>query len=113
MKNEDYIQKIKDLEETISVLTEQRKNMAEGMLPKNVDNYAVKFVQGLVENDIEYVSTKELFERYLEYRRQFTTRNEQLLSMRMFNSVVRGIFPNAEIKHSNRGSSNVYFWVIV
>lgn len=113
MKNEDYIQKIKDLEETISVLTEQRKNMAEGMLPKNVDNYAVKFVQGLVENDIEYVSTKELFERYLEYRRQFTTRNEQLLSMRMFNSVVRGIFPNAQIKHSNRGSSNVYFWVIV
>lgn len=113
MSNEDYIQKIKDLEETIAVLTTQKKNMAEVMLPKNVDNYAVKFAQELTEEDIEYVPTKELFERYIEYRRQFTTRNEQLLSMRMFNSVIRGIFPNAEIKHSNRGSSNVYFWVLV
>ena len=105
MKSEDYQEKIKDLEETIAVLTEQRKTMAEGMLP-------IKFMQEITDEDIQFVSTKELFDRFVEYRRQFTTRNEQLLSMRMFNSVVRGVFPNAEIKHSNRGGSNVYFWVI-
>lgn len=111
MKSEDYQEKIKDLEETIAVLTAQRKTMAEGMLPKNVDIYAIKFMQEITDEDIQLVSTKELFDRFVEYRRQFTSRNEQLLSMRMFNSVVRSVFPNAEIKHSNRGGSNVYFWV--
>lgn len=109
--NEDYIERIKDLEETIAVLTAQRKTMAEGMLPKNVDVYALNFAKELEAKDIDYVTTKELFERYIEYRRQFTTRHEDLLSMRMFNSVVRSVFPDAEIKHSNRCGTNVYFWV--
>ena len=81
MKSEDYQEKIKDLEETIAVLTAQRKTMAEGMLPKNVDTYAIKFMQEITKEDIEFVSTKELFDRFVEYRRQFTTRNEQLLSL--------------------------------
>ena len=57
MKSEDYQEKIKDLEETIAVLTAQRKTMAEGMLPKNVDTYAIKFMQEITEDDIAYVPT--------------------------------------------------------
>lgn len=110
--NEDYEKRIEDLEATIKVLKESKTRVVEQTLLKNTDEFAIKFVKNLKEDDIYYAQTEELFKEYIEYRRQFTTRNEDLLSMRMFNNVVRNLFPNATIQHANKKGKNVYFWTL-
>lgn len=108
----DYNNKITELEETIKVLEAQRKIISNGLIPKNADPYAIKFLETADKNDINFLTTKELFDKFVQYRRQFTTQSENLLSMKMFNSVVRGVYPTASMKHTNRKNENVYYWVI-
>lgn len=106
--NEDEVEELK---KTIAVLTEQQNEMIKSNLPANVDKFAVDFVKTLDERDISYLSTKEVFDKYLDYRRKYTTNGENLLSVRMLNSVIRKYFPKAKINHTNKLSKNTYFWV--
>lgn len=102
---------MEDLRKTIKELESQRDELIEAKLPANVDKYAVDYIKSLNEHDLSYLTTKEVFDNYLEYRRQFTINGEDLLSLRMLNSVVRKYFPKARINHSNRNKKNTYFWV--
>lgn len=104
--------RIGDLEDTIKVLEESKNKAMEQALLKNTDEYAIKFVKSLKEDDIYYLNTKDLYNQYIEYRRQYTVRNEELLSMRMFNNTVRNFFPNAVIQHANKKGKNIYYWMI-
>ena len=100
-----------DLKKTIAVLEEQKSELIQAKLPANVDKYAVDFVKSLDEHDISYLTTKDVFEKYLDYRRRYTRNGEELLSVRMLNSVIRKYFPKARINHSNKLRQNTYFWV--
>lgn len=102
---------MEDLTKTIAVLKEQKKELAQTNLPASVDKYALDYVKTLDENDISYLTTKEVFDKYLEYRRHFTRNGENLLSVRMLNSVIRKYFPKARVNHSNKMKKNTYFWV--
>lgn len=100
-----------DLKRTIEVLKEQQNDLIQAKLPANVDRYAIDYVKTLDEHDISYLSTKEVFDNYLEYRRRYTKNGEDLLSVRMLNSVIRKYFPTARVNHSNKMKKNTYFWV--
>lgn len=102
---------MEDLEKTISVLKEQKNDIIQSKLPSNVDRYAIDYVKTLDEHDISYLTTREVFDNYLEYRRRFTVNGEHLLSVRMLNSVIRKYFPRARVNHSNKSKKNTYFWV--
>lgn len=102
---------MEDLKKTIAVLQEQRNDLIQSKLPSNVDKYAIDYVKSLSEHDISYLTTHEVFENYLDYRRRYTKNGEDLLSIRMLNSVIRKYFPKARINHSNRLRQNTYFWV--
>lgn len=108
----EFEKRMDDLEATIKVLEENKTREMEKALLKNTDEYAVKFVKTLKEDDIYYKQTDELFEEYLTYRREFTTRSEELLSMRMFNNVVRNFFPTSSIQHANKKGKNIYYWAV-
>lgn len=99
------------LQKTINELTNQNMELRRKKLPANVDQYAMDFVGTVDEHDLSYLSTQETFDKYLEYRRKYTTNGEEFLSVRMLNAVIKNYFPNAVIKHSNRHNKNVYFWV--
>lgn len=111
-EKELYEKKIKDLEDTIKVLEESKKDAIETKLLKNTDEYAVKFIRNLNKDDMYFATTKELFDSFLSFRRQYTTRNEELISMRMFNNTVKSFFPTAEVRHSNKNGKNVYYWSV-
>lgn len=102
---------MEELKKTIAVLKEQRDDLIQNKLPANVDKYAIDFVKELDEHDISYLTTKEVFEKYIAYRRHYTKNGEELLSVRMLNSVIRKYFPKARINHSNKLGKNTYFWV--
>lgn len=102
---------MEDLKKTIAVLQEQRDDLIQMKLPANVDKYAIDYVKTLEENDISYLTTKEVFENYVIYRRHYTTNGEELLSVRMLNAVIRKYFPKARVNHSNKSGKNTYFWV--
>lgn len=102
---------MEDLKKTIAVLQEQRDDLIQMKLPANVDKYAIDYVKTLEENDISYLTTKEVFENYVIYRRHYTTNGEELLSVRMLNAVIRKYFPKARVNHSNKCGKNTYFWV--
>lgn len=102
---------MEDLKKTIAVLQEQKDELIQMKLPANVDKYAVDFVKTLSEHDISYLSTKDVFEKYLLYRRHYTKNGEDLLSVRMLNAVIRKYFSKARINHSNKAGKNTYFWV--
>ena len=108
MYNENEMEELK---RTIAVLEEQRDDLIQTKLPANVDKYAIDFVKTLDEHDLSYMTTKEVFERYVAYRRHYTKNGEDLLSVRMLNSVIRKYFPKARINHSNKLGKNTYFWV--
>ena len=100
-----------NLKNTIKILEEQQSELIQSKLPANVDRYAIDFVKTLDEHDISYLTTKEVFEKYLNYRRRYTENGEDLLSVRMLNSVIRKYFPTARVNHSNKLKKNTYFWV--
>ena len=102
---------MEDLKKTIAVLQEQRDDLIQMKLPSNVDKYAIDYAKTLDEHDISYLTTKEVFDNYLMYRRHYTTNGEELLSVRMLNAVIRKYFPKARINHSNKSGKNTYFWV--
>ena len=102
---------MEDLKKTIAVLQEQRDDLIQMKLPSNVDKYAIDYAKTLDEHDISYLTTKEVFDNYLMYRRHYTTNGEELLSIRMLNAVIRKYFPKARINHSNKNGKNTYFWV--
>ncbi len=102
---------VETLQKTINELTNQNTELRRKRLPSNVDQYAMDFIGTMDEHDLNYLSTQETFEKYLDYRRKYTTNGEDFLSMRMLNAVIKNYFPNAAIKHSNRHKKNVYFWV--
>ena len=102
---------MEDLKKTIAVLQEQRDDLIQMKLPSNVDKYAIDYAKTLDEHDISYLTTKEVFDNYLMYRRHYTTNGEELLSVRMLNVVIRKYFPKARINHSNKNGKNTYFWV--
>lgn len=102
---------MEELKKTIAVLQEQRDDLIQMKLPANVDKYAIDFVKELDEHDITYLTTREVFDKYVAYRRHYTKNGEDLLSVRMLNSVIRKYFPKARINHSNKQGKNTYFWV--
>lgn len=102
---------MEDLKKTIAVLQEQKDELLQMKLPANVDKYAVDFVKTLNEHDLSYLTTKEVFDNYLMYRRHYTKNGEDLLSVRMLNAVIRKYFPKARVNHSNKSGKNTYFWV--
>lgn len=102
---------VEELKKTIGLLKNQNDDLLKSKLPSNTDKYAIDFVKMLDEHDISYLTTKEVFNNYLEYRRRYTVNGEDLLSLRMLNAVVRLYFPKAKINHSNRHNKNTYFWV--
>ncbi len=104
---------MEDLEKTIAVLKEQSDNLIQQQMTANVDRYAIDFVRTLDEHDISYLTTKEVFDKYLDYRRRYTRNGENLLSVRMLNSVIRKYFPRAKINHSNKQHKNSYYWVFM
>lgn len=101
---------MEELKNTIKVLEERNNNLIEAKLPANVDKYAIEYIKNLKDSDLEFLTTQEVFDNYLEYRRKFTTNGESLLSMRMLNTVIRKYFPNATVVHSNRKRKNTYYW---
>lgn len=103
---------MEELKKTIQVLEERNDALMKVKLPDNTDKYAIEFVKSITEADLEFSTTKEMFDKYLLYRRRFTTNGESILSVRMLNAVIRKYMPKAVIKHSNRKSKNTYFWVI-
>lgn len=111
-KNMDLFtnEEMNDLEKTIEVLKEQQDDLLQSKLPHNVDKYAIDFVKTLEEHDISYLTTTQVFENFLEYRRKYTRNGEDLLSVRMLNAVIRKYFPNAKINHTNKLRKNTYFW---
>ncbi len=100
-----------NLKNTIKILEEQQSELIQAKLPANVDRYAIDFVKTLDEHDISYLTTKEVFDKYINYRRRYTENGEDLLSVRMLNSVIRKYFPKARVNHSNKLKKNTYFWV--
>mgnify|MGYP006988877239 CR=1 FL=1 len=102
---------MEDLKKTIAVLKEQKDELIQNKLPSNTDKYAVDYVKTLNEHDLSYLTTKEVFDNYLAYRRHYTKNGENLLSVRMLNSVIRKYFPRARVNHSNKLKKNTYFWV--
>lgn len=113
-KQEDILyneEEIAELKRTIEVLQSQKDDLIETKLPSNVDKFAIDYVKLLDEGDLSYLTTKEVFDNYIEYRRKFTTNGEDMLSIRMLNAVIRKYFPNARINHSNKQKKNRYFWV--
>lgn len=103
---------VEELKKTIEVLKTQNDELIKVKLSANTDRYAIDFVKTLDEHDFSYLTTKEVFDKFLEYRRRYTTNGEDLLSLRMLNAVIRKYFPRAKINHSNRHNKNTYFWVI-
>lgn len=111
-KEELYTEEeMEDLQKTIDVLKDQQNIIIQAKLPANVDRYAIDFVRTLDEHDINYLTTKEVFDKYIDYRRKYTKNGEDLLSVRMLNAVIRNYFPKAKINHSNKLKRNTYFWV--
>lgn len=113
-KQEDILyneEEIEELKRTIEVLQSQKDDLIETKLPSNVDKFAIDYVKLVDEGDLSYLTTKEVFDNYIEYRRKFTTNGEDMLSIRMLNAVIRKYFPNARINHSNKQKKNKYFWV--
>lgn len=111
-KEELYTEEeMEDLQKTIDVLKDQQNIIIQSKLPANVDRYAIDFVRTLDEHDINYLTTKEVFDKYIDYRRKYTKNGEELLSVRMLNAVIRNYFPKAKINHSNKLKRNTYFWV--
>lgn len=102
---------MEDLKKTIAVLQEQRDDLIQMKLPANVDKYAIDFVKTLNDHDLSYMTTKDVFNNYILYRRHYTKNGEELLSVRMLNAVIRKYFPKARINHSNKLGKNTYFWV--
>lgn len=112
---EDEVQfsevEMEELKKTIKVLEDRNDELLKVKLPDNTDKYAIDFVKSIRPDEIEFLTTKEVFDKYLTYRRRYTTNGESLLSIRMLNAVIRKYFPDANIKHSNRNKKNSYFWV--
>lgn len=104
-------EEMEDLQKTIDVLKDQQSDIIQSKLSANVDRYAIDFVKTLGEHDISYLTTAQVFDNFLEYRRRYTRNGEDLLSVRMLNSVIRNYFPKARINHSNKLKKNTYFWV--
>ena len=102
---------MEDLKKTIAVLQEQKDELIQMKLPANVDKYAIDYAKTLTENELSYMTTKEVFENYINYRRHYTQNGENLLSVRMLNAVIRKYFPRARVNHSNKSGKNTYFWV--
>lgn len=102
---------MEELKKTISLLKEQQDELIQTKLPSNTDKFAIDYVKSLNEHDISYLTTKEVFDNYLEYRRHYTENGEKLLSVRMLNSVIRKYFPKARLNHSNKLKKNTYYWV--
>lgn len=101
---------MEELKNTIKVLEEQNNNLIAAKLPANVDKYAIDYVKNLKDSDIEFLTTQEVFDNYINYRRRFTENGEDLLTVRMLNSVIRKYFPNATVVHSNKKRKNTYYW---
>jgi len=104
------MEEMEDLQKTIDVLKDQQEAMVQSKLPNNVDKYAIDYVKTLDEHDITYLTTKEVFDRYIDFRRKYTRNGEDLLSIRMLNAVIRTYLPKAKISHSNKLRKNNYFW---
>lgn len=104
-------EEIAELQKTIANLEVQNTELKKQRMPSTADKFAIDFVATLDEHDISYLSTHEVFDKYITYRRKYTENGESFLSIRMLNSVIKNYFPNASIKHSNRNNKNVYFWV--
>lgn len=102
---------MEELKKTIKVLEDRNDELLKVKLPDNTDKYAVEFVKSIREDEIEFLTTQEVFDKYITYRRRYTTNGESLLSVRMLNAVIRKYFPSAKIRHSNRNRKNSYFWV--
>jgi len=102
---------MEDLKKTIAVLKEQKDELIQTKLPSNTDKYAIDYIKTLNEHDLSYLTTKEVFDKYIEYRRHYTKNGENLLSVRMLNAVIRKYFPKAKVNHSNKLKKNTYFWV--
>lgn len=102
---------IMTLQKTISELEIQNEELKKQKLSPTADRFAIDYVSSLDEHDINYLSTHEVFDNYLNYRRKFTINGEEFLSVRMLNTVIKSYFPKARINHSNRNKRNVYFWV--
>ena len=100
-----------ELKKTIEVLKEQKDELLQSKLPSNTDRYAVDYVKTLGEHDLSYMTTREVFDNYINYRRHYTKNGEDLLSVRMLNAVIRKYFPKAKVNHSNKLKKNTYFWV--
>lgn len=120
MENKDVVEnkevlydesEVEELKKAIKVLESEKEDLLQTKLPSNVDKYAIDYVKTIDEDKISYLTTKELFDNYLTYRRGFTEYGEERLTLRMFNSVVRRYFPKAKVNHSNRQGNNIYFWV--
>ena len=103
---------VEELKKAIGVLQNEKEDLLQSKLPSNTDKYAVDYVKTLDDEKISYLTTKELFDNFLDYRRNFTDQGEERLTLRMFNSVMRRYFPKAKINHSNRHGKNIYFWVV-
>ena len=101
---------MEELKNTIKVLEERNNDLIKVKLPANTDKYAIEFVKSLKDSDIDFLTTKEVFENYLNFRRRYTSNGEALLSVRMLNTVIRKYFPNATIVHSNKNRKNSYYW---
>ncbi len=104
-------EEIAELQKTISQLEVQNDELKKQKMSPTADKYAIDFVATLDEHDISYLTTHEVFDKFLNYRRKYTENGESFLSIRMLNGVIKNYFPNARIKHSNRMNKNVYFWV--
>lgn len=100
-----------DLQKAIEVLKDEQNDLIQSKLPANVDRYAIDYVKTLGEHDITYLTTKQVFDNFVEYRRRYTRNGEELLSVRMLNAVIRKYFPKARINHSNKAKKNTYYWV--
>ena len=100
-----------ELKKTIEVLKEQKDELLQSKLPSNTDRYAVDYVKTLGEHDLSYMTTREVFDNDINYRRHYTKNGEDLLSVRMLNAVIRKYFPKAKVNHSNKLKKNTYFWV--
>ena len=91
-----------ELKKTIEVLKEQKDELLQSKLPSNTDRYAVDYVKTLGEHDLSYMTTREVFDNYINYRRHYTKNGEDLLSVRMLNAVIRKYFPKAKVNHRYR-----------
>lgn len=102
---------IAELQKAISELEVQNEELKRQKISATADKFAIDFAATLDEHDISYLSTHEVFDKYIKYRRNYTENGEAFLSVRMLNNVIKTYFPKAKIKHSNRNKKNVYFWV--